>query len=68
MTTNKISANKFNEITYAIAQLEEVIGYTSEAHERVYSRYPADVVAAYKAKCAEMDAADAASSDTEGTY
>lgn len=63
-----LSAAKFNEITYAIAQLQTIIGYGPEAEQRVFSRYPADVVAAYKRMDAEMDAREAAESDTPGTY
>jgi hypothetical protein len=55
---NVISVVKFNEITHAIGQLQDIIGYTDDARERVFSRYSAEVVAAYKSKCAELDARD----------
>lgn len=64
----RINADKFNEITYAIGQLQMIIGYSSNANERVFSRYTPEVVAAYKARCEEMDARESAASDTKGTY
>jgi hypothetical protein len=62
---NVISSNKLNEITYAIGQLQD-LGIVN-AHERVYSRYPTEVVTGYKSQCAEMDARDH-STTAEGSY
>lgn len=63
-----MTAQKFNEITYAIGQLQGIIGYGTDAQERVLSRYTPSEAAAYLDKCAAIDADDAAHSDTEGTY
>jgi hypothetical protein len=64
---NTLTSAKYNEITYAIAQLQ-ALGIGDDSFSRVYSRYPAATVAAYKAQCAEMDLREANASDTKGTY
>ena len=62
-----ITANRFNEITYAIADAGLKSGYAKGYQETVLTSLDPTERLAYDAQCKKMDDADAAGTD-EGTF